>query len=73
MRIYAGGGKRKESFTVVGFPGCEAQNMDRVDEVVNGADERSYSGAPPRTQPPLCLAQHKLLRAYGTLHIFTNN
>jgi hypothetical protein len=36
----------KKCFTVFGFPGCEAQNMDRIDKLTNGEDERSYAGAP---------------------------
>ena len=31
---------------VFGFPGCEAQNMDRIDKLKNEEDERSYAGAP---------------------------
>ena len=36
----------KKRFTVFGFPGCEAQNMDRIDKLTNGEGERSYAGAP---------------------------
>jgi hypothetical protein len=35
----------KKPFTVVSFPGCETQNMDRVDQLANGVNERSYAGA----------------------------